>query len=314
MTATSASTLVIDTHHLRKLYGRKLAVSDCTLAVQRGEAFGLLGPNGAGKSTCVKMLLGLVRPSAGGGTLLGAPLGTVAVRRRVGFLPEHFHFQDWLSGAELLHLHGRLLGMEPARLRQRVPALLERVELARQGSKPIREYSKGMQQRVGLAQALLNDPEIIFLDEPTSGLDPLGRLLVRDIIAEQRQRGATVFLNSHLLGEVEVSCDRVAFVKGGRILETRALRAAPAMVTTVHVRARALPADGWGTLGIQGQREAMAEGDMEAWRFELPRPELVPELLRLLVASGAEVHEYTPRRDSLEEMFLRVIGREGEGQ
>ncbi|HEY7837482.1 MAG TPA: ABC transporter ATP-binding protein [Terriglobales bacterium] len=315
------SELAVETHTLRKLYGRKLAVSDCTLAVRRGEAFGLLGPNGAGKSTCVKMLLGLVRPTAGTGQLLGEPLGAVAARRRVGFLPEHFHFQDWLSGTELLHLHGRLLGMEAGRLRQRVPELLERVELGRQGRKPIREYSKGMQQRVGLAQALLQEPDIVFLDEPTSGLDPLGRMLVRDLIAEQRQRGATVFLNSHLLGEVEVSCDRVAFVKAGRVLETRDLRA-PEAVTVVNVRARSVPRDGWGRLGIQGRRQDDASasdpakgGDPpEAWRFELPRPELLPELLRLLVDAGAEVFEYTPRRDSLEETFLRVVGHEGDGQ
>jgi len=309
--------LAVETHTLRKLYGHKLAVSDCTLAVRRGEVFGLLGQNGAGKSTCVKMLLGLVRPTAGTGQLLGAPLGTVAARRRVGFLPEHFHFQDWLSGTELLHLHGRLLGMAADRLRRRVPELLERVELGRQGHKPIREYSKGMQQRIGLAQALLQEPDVVFLDEPTSGLDPLGRMLVRDLIAEQRQRGATVFLNSHLLGEVEVSCDRVAFVKAGRILETRDLRA-PEAVTVVNVRARSVPSDGWGRLGIQGRRQGGDDSGggthTEAWRFELPRPELLPELLRLLVESGAEVFEYTPRRDSLEEMFLRVVGHEGDGQ
>jgi ABC-2 type transport system ATP-binding protein len=223
--------------------------------------------------------------------MLGRPLGDAGARRRVGFLPEHFHFQDWLSGAELLRLHGRLYGMASDALRERVPQLLARVGLENQGDKPLRDYSKGMQQRVGLAQALLNDPEILFLDEPTSGLDPLGRRLVREVIAEQRARGVTVFLNSHLLGEVEVSCDRVGFVKGGRLLEVRDVTAAADGPLEVRVR----------LVGPAGPRLVTHRVAQES---ELPR------LLRELVASGLEVAEFTPLRRSLEEVFLNVVGQQ----
>lgn len=303
--------LAIATAGLSKVYGRKLAVADLRLEVRRGEVFGLLGPNGAGKSTCLKLLLGLVRPTAGGGLMLGRPLGDIGTRRRVGFLPEHFHFQDWLSGAELLRLHGRLFGMAPEVLRRRVPELLERVGLESQGGKPLRAYSKGMQQRIGLAQALINEPELIFLDEPTSGLDPLGRLLVRDIIREQRERGATVFINSHLLGEVEVSCDRAAFVKDGRVLETRALHA-PASdgraPLRLRLRARGVPEAFWRRFALGGRAELL-DGDL--WRLEVVAESAIPELLRELVATGAEVFELAPEPHSLEEVFLRVVGREG---
>jgi len=300
--------LAIETSGLRKVYGRKLALADLSLEVRAGEAFGLLGPNGAGKSTCLKLLLGLARPTAGHGRLLGRPLGDIPTRRRVGFLPEHFHFQDWLSGPEVLRLHGRLFGLAPDLLRRRVPELLERVGLGAQGAKPLREYSKGMQQRLGLAQALVNQPELIFLDEPTSGLDPLGRLLVREVIQEQRQRGAAVFLNSHLLGEVEVSCDRVAFVKDGCLLETRDLRAAAAPSLRLRLRARGVPADFWRRALPRGRADQLP-GD--AWALELAAEDAIPELLRALLAAGAQVYELTPLSLSLEEIFLRVIGRDG---
>src|SRR5580765_8396558 len=218
-------TAAIETHGLRKQFGDKVAVEDLSLVVPRGEVFGFLGPNGAGKTTSLKMLLGLVEPTAGSGTLLGAPLGDRQARGRVGFLPEHFRFQEWLTGRELLHFHGRLFGLGGSRLEARADELLARVDLLDAAHRPVRTYSKGMMQRVGLAQALLNEPRLVFLDEPTSGLDPLGRLLVRDIIKELRDRGTAVFLNSHLLGEVEATCDRVVFVKAGRTVHELSLGA-----------------------------------------------------------------------------------------
>ncbi|MGH7682388.1 MAG: ABC transporter ATP-binding protein, partial [Candidatus Eiseniibacteriota bacterium] len=199
----------IETRGLRKQFGAKTAVEDLSLTVRRGEVLGFLGPNGAGKTTSIKMLLALVRPTAGSGLVLGAPLGDRRTRAQIGFLPEHFRFQDWLTGLELLHLHARLLGLDAREGRTRADALLSRVDLVEAAHRPIRTYSKGMTQRVGLAQALIGRPELVFLDEPTSGLDPLGRLLVRDVIHELRSGGTTVFLNSHLLGEVEATCDRV---------------------------------------------------------------------------------------------------------
>src|SRR5438093_552148 len=214
---------VIETRALRKEFGEKVAVAELSLSVRRGEVFGFLGPNGAGKTTSLKMLLGLARPTAGEGTVLGARLGDRATRARIGFLPEHFRFHDWLTGRELLRFHGQLYGMCGASLEARVDALLERLDLLDASELALRAYSKGMLQRVGLAQAMLNQPELVFLDEPTSGLDPLGRLLVRDVIGELKRGGTTVFLNSHLLGEVEVTCDRVAFVKEGRTIQEMAL-------------------------------------------------------------------------------------------
>src|SRR5229473_8333868 len=224
---TRSSALAIRTRGLRKVFGGKVAVRNLTLDVPQGEVFGFLGPNGAGKSTSVKMLLGLVFPTSGEAEILGRPMGDVKVRSKVGFLPEHFRFYDWLTPAELLKLHGRLYGMSHATLRERVPALLDMVGLTPHREKQLRDFSKGMLQRIGLAQALIHEPELVFLDEPTSGLDPMGRRLVRDIIRAQRERGATVFLNSHLLSEVEITCDQVVFIKEGEVVAGHDLRTHP---------------------------------------------------------------------------------------
>ena len=179
---------------------RRLAVADLSLTITPGGIFGFLGPNGAGKTTSVKLLLSLVAPSGGSGTVLGEPIGHRLTRSRIGFLPEHFRFHDCLTGREFLRFHGRLYGLGGQQLDKRVDSLLERVDLVEAGDVQLRQYSKGMTQRAGIAQALLNDPDLVFLDEPTSGLDPLGRLLVRDLLRELRARGTTVFLNSLCLG------------------------------------------------------------------------------------------------------------------
>ena len=231
---------VIETHGLRKYYGPTLAVADLSLSVGKGEIFGFLGPNGAGKTTSIKMLLALVQPSGGRGQVLGAPLGDRDARARIGFLPEHFRFHDTLSATELLRFHGRLYGLRGADLDARIDRLLTRVDLIDAADRPLHGYSKGMTQRAGLAAALLNDPQLVFLDEPTSGLDPLGRLLVRNIIDELRADGVTVFLNSHLLGEVEATCDRVAFVKRGRVVTDMHLRDGS---TILDLELRVTPAD-----------------------------------------------------------------------
>ena len=210
--------MLIETHDLSKNYGETVAVAGLTLTVGQGEVFGFLGPNGAGKTTTVKMLLGLVAPSAGEARLLGRRPGDPAIMGRVGFLPEHFRFPAWLTAADFLDVHARLYGLSAAERRVRIPKLLARVGLGDRPRSKLGDFSKGMLQRVGLAQALLNDPALVFLDEPTSGLDPLGRREVRDLIHELRAAGVTVFLNSHFLSEVEVTCDRVAIVKRGRIV------------------------------------------------------------------------------------------------
>lgn len=215
--------LAIDAVGLRKEYGGKIAVADFTLQVSEGEVFGFLGPNGAGKTTSVKMLLGLTRPTRGTGDLLGRPIGDLSARAHIGFLPEHFRFHEWLEAAEFLDLHGQLYGMAKAERASEIPRLLELVGLSRRAKTKLSAFSKGMLQRIGLAQALLNRPKLVFLDEPTSGLDPHGRMLVRDIITKLRSEGITVFLNSHFLSEIELTCDRVAFIRNGSIIRVAPL-------------------------------------------------------------------------------------------
>lgn len=298
----------IETHELRKVFGGKVAVEGLTLEVRRGEVFGFLGPNGAGKSTSVKMLLGLVYPTSGSAFVLDRPLGDVGVRASIGFLPEHFRFHDWLTASEFLRAHAGLYGMHGSRVPARVDGLLELVGLAAHGGKKLREFSKGMLQRIGLAQSLLNEPELVFLDEPTSGLDPVGRLLVRDIIREQRERGATVFLNSHLLGEVEVTCDRVGFTKHGRVIEIRSLRHDSEAEMTVEIRASGLSPSALAALNGFAS-SVRADGDV--LRLVLANGDAVPEIVSHLVGAGARIYSVTSRQDSLEELFLRILGSEG---
>lgn len=299
------ATFTIDAAGLKKVYGTRPAVRDLTLKVGRGEAFGFLGPNGAGKSTSIKMLLGLVKPTSGHAVLLGHPVGTRGVRTRIGFLPEHFRFYDWLSASELVTLHGRLYGIAEDVLRRKVPQLLERVGLGAQHAKPIRSFSKGMMQRVGLAQAIVNDPEILFLDEPTSGLDPGGRKLVREIIREQRDRGATVFLNSHLLGEVEQSCDRVAFIREGKIIGEYRMGEWEAGRTEVEIRAKHI-----SSAAMERLKKLVLElrTDGEYLRLRVASQDHLPEIVRCLVEYGAEVYSVAPQHRSLEDLFLEMMG------
>jgi ABC-2 type transport system ATP-binding protein len=302
------TTAAIETHNLRKEYGRTVAVDDLTLQVERGEVFGFLGPNGAGKTTAVKMLLGLAVPTSGAGQLLGQPLGDPETRARVGFLPEHFRFHEWLEAAEFLDVHGQLFGMDRGRRAKRVPELLELVGLAEAADRKLSAFSKGMLQRIGLAQALLPEPEVVFLDEPTSGLDPLGRRLVRDIIRKLRAAGTTIFLNSHLLSEVEVTCDRVAFIKQGRVVRIARLGALVEGLTEVVLRVgRVTPelVEGLGRWGsdvrVDDRRIALSVADEHA----------LPELAQWVVSQGAGLYAMTPQQLSLEELFIRVVEEGG---
>jgi ABC-2 type transport system ATP-binding protein len=299
-------TAAIETNGLRKQFGEKVAVEDLSLRVPRGEVFGFLGPNGAGKTTSLKMLLGLVEATAGSATVLGAPLGDRATRARMGFLPEHFRFQDWLTGRELLRFHGRLYGLGGAALEARADELLARVDLLDAAHGAVKTYSKGMMQRIGLAQALLAKPDLVFLDEPTSGLDPLGRLLVRDIIRELKADGTTVFLNSHLLGEVEATCDRVVFVKAGRAVHELSLSGD---VAGLDVDMRTGPLD-------DGARAALAElgavqpGVDGRMRMRVAALDVLPEIAHRLVGRGVALYEMKAARKSLEAWFLEVMGEE----
>ena len=301
-------TLAITTTHLRKEFDTNIAVRGLTLQVEQGEVFGFLGPNGAGKTTSVKMLLGLVAPTSGQAMLLGAPLGDRAVRAKIGFLPEHFRFHDWLTAHEFLDLHGQLYGMTASHLRERVSELLDLVGLTQFRDKQLCTYSKGMLQRIGLAQALLNNPALVFLDEPTSGLDPVGRRLVRDIIRDLRERGTTVFLNSHLLSEVEITCDRVAFIKHGEVLRVSELKTLVDGATSVTLRASGLTPqviaglNQWGNdVRVDGDHATLTMSDESA----------LPEMTRFLVAQKVEVFAITPQRLSLEDLFIQIVGTDG---
>jgi len=303
-----STTLSIETHHLRKVFGNKIAVADLTLDVRQGEVFGFLGPNGAGKTTSIKMLLGLVAPTGGDGTLLGVRLGDVATRACVGFLPEHFRFHDWLTASEFLHLHGQLYGMSDSSRKTRIPTLLDLVGLAPHSDKKLREFSKGMLQRIGLAQALLNEPKLVFLDEPTSGLDPVGRRLVRDIIRDLKSQGATVFLNSHLLSEVEITCDRVAFIKNGEVIRLAALQTLVDGQTTVELRVGNLTPQLVAGLAQWGQ-DVRADGDHV--HLTVSDEDVLPQVARWVVEQGGALYSMTPQKLSLEDLFLQVVGTDG---
>ena len=301
-------TLAIETNQLRKEYGDTVAVRGLTLDVRRGEVFGFLGPNGAGKTTSIKMFLGLAAPTGGEGYLLGKPVGDISARSKVGFLPEHFRFHDWLTGREFLTLHGQLQQIPEPTLRTRTAELLELVGLTPFSESQLRTYSKGMLQRIGLAQALINEPELIFLDEPTSGLDPVGRRLVRDIIHGLRERGATVFLNSHFLSEVEITCDRVAFIKNGEVVRTNELKNLIDGRTTLTVRAGGLTAEMVTSLRQWGQDIRL---DGEQVSLVVETDEVLPKITRYLVEEGALVYAVVPQRTSLEELFIETVGTEG---
>lgn len=305
----------IDARHLRKEFGDKVAVADLTLTVERGEVFGFLGPNGAGKTTSLKMLLGLIAPTAGEGQVLGAPLGDPRGRMKVGFLPEHFRFHDWLKAGEFLQLHADLYRIPRAVSRRRIPELLDLVGLGEHVHKKLHTFSKGMLQRIGLAQALLNEPALVLLDEPTSGLDPGGRRLVRDVIHDLREQGTTVFLNSHLLSEVEITCDRVAFIKKGEVVHASGLQSLVDGELTVQVRARrptGMDRASWeGVLVGLSRWSPNVRVDGEHISLTLASEADLPTINRYLVEHGAEVYGLTPHKLSLEDLFIQVVGTEG---
>ncbi len=298
----------IQTRSLRKVFGDKVAVEDLTLTVERGEVFGFLGPNGAGKTTSVKMLLSLVKPSSGDGSLFGKPIGDTQVRTRIGFLPEHFRFHDWLNAIEFLTLHSDLYHIPPDVREARIAELLELVGLTPHADKRLREYSKGMLQRIGLAQALLNRPDLVILDEPTSGLDPVGRRLVRDIIRDLSQAGTTIFLNSHLLSEVEITCDRVAFIKHGKVIRISSLKTLVEGELSVEVRARNLTPQAVAGLERWSQNLRL---DGEHLTMTLPGEADLPAVNRYLVEQGVDVYALRPQHISLEDLFIQIVGTDG---
>lgn len=300
----------IETFNLTKIYAsllrrrRLVAVDSLNLRVPTGCVFGFLGPNGAGKTTTIMMLLGSVYPTAGTFRVLGQPISDVSVRRRIGFLPEKFQFHDLLTAEELLWFHGRLAGMDKQALRRHVPEVLEQVGLLERGRSRVREFSKGMQQRLGIAQAILHDPDLIILDEPTSALDPLGRRDVRDLILRLKSRGKTIFLNSHLLSEVEMVCDEVAILRNGRMQRQGGLDMLLQVHPVVDVELRTRSE---GVLEAVRAMATLLSENGTRFTAEVQSEEDIPALARCIVQAGGEVMRFVPRRESLEDLFVRVV-------
>jgi ABC-2 type transport system ATP-binding protein len=296
---------VIVTDNLVKQYGSSVrALKGVSLRVEPGEIFGLLGQNGAGKTTLIKILLGILSPTEGSASLLGLPCGTVAVRSRVGYLPEDHRFPDYHTGASLLDFYGSLLGMPAKARRERIPQVLELVGISGRANSKIRTYSKGMKQRVGIAQALLHEPEVIFLDEPTDGVDPVGRREIRELLQELKAKGVTVFVNSHLLGEVELLCDRVVILDRGSIVRQGTI-------------AELTQRRGTFSLGL-AEGDPMPEALLRQhgyilrpqgiyWEIDLLEGQSIDAVVRLLLDQGLRLRHLVEKRQTLEDLFVQTV-------
>jgi len=303
---------VVVTSELRKVYrtgfwlNQKIeSLKNCSLSVDPGETFGLLGPNGAGKTTLLKILLGIVRPTSGRAWLMGKPIGDRGVKQRIGYLPENPYFYDYLTGWEFLQLTAGLFQIPKSRQRQRIPQLLELVGLSKSAAKKkqLRQYSKGMLQRIGMAQALINDPDVVFLDEPMSGLDPMGRYQIREIILSLKEQGKTIFFNSHVLSDVEKICDRIAILAQGELICIGTLDELLGVATHYQVRGKG------GNIDILQRWVKGLAFEEDSWYGELKgEPQEFIASLRLM---GAQLIEITLARSSLEEFFMQQLQQRG---
>jgi ABC-2 type transport system ATP-binding protein len=295
---------VIETRALRKNYGRIEALRGVSLKVEPGEVFGLLGQNGAGKTTLIKVLLGIAWKTSGDAYLLGRAIGNAAVRQRVGYLPEDHRLPDYHSGWSLMNFYGKLMGLSRGDRRHRASELLELVGLNDRKNSKVRTYSKGMKQRLGVAQAILHDPDIVFFDEPTDGVDPVGRREIRAIMGRLRDDGKTVFLNSHLLGEVELICDRVAIMQRGEIVRegtVEALTRLSGLYVLGLAPGEVFPREEVAKHGYQ----VTACGDL--WEIGLAEGQTIDPVVRLLHTRGLNLRHLVEKRQSLEDQFVEVV-------
>lgn len=309
---TVDQTPVVQTSELRKVYrtgfwlNQKIeSLKNCTLSVYQGETFGLLGPNGAGKTTLLKTLLGIVRPTSGRAWLLGSPIGNAQVKQRIGYLPENPYFYDYLTGWEFLQFTAELFEIPPDIQQQRIPILLDLVGLSKSAArnKQMRHYSKGMLQRIGLAQALINDPELVFLDEPMSGLDPMGRYQIREIILSLKAQGKTIFFNSHVLSDVEKICDRVAILAEGELICSGSLNELLGTTETYHVKGKG------GNLDILKRWVNGLAFERDYWYGQLQgNPQEFLATLRLM---GAQLITMNLERNTLEDFFMQQLEQRG---
>lgn len=295
---------MINTFHLTKQYQGRGGFVDISLSVKEGEVFSFLGKNGAGKSTFLRTLLGLLHSDSGEAYLLGKPIGDPGAREKIGYLPELFSYPEWITGQELMIAQGQLYRMPELRIKERIPEVLELVGMKGHENKKIKEFSKGMKQRIGLGCAILPDTRLIFLDEPTSALDPVGRKHVRDIILHLRDQGHTVFLNTHLLNEAEMVSDRVGIIDKGKLLTVGGLE--ELTISPISVRCTDLSEAVYNWIESKGGRLSIT---LEGFETFLPE-ELVPDLVQTLVESGARVHDVRRKDNMLESLFLQTVGEE----
>jgi ABC-2 type transport system ATP-binding protein len=303
----ASADLPVSATGLHKRYGRTIALRGLDLRVEPGQVVGLLGPNGAGKTTAVKILTGLVRPTAGDASLFGVPVSDPAARRRLGYLPEHFRFPGWLTGRQLLRYHARLAGVDAHRDGTRLDELLAMVGLDGRGDERIAGYSKGMTQRLGLAQALVGRPDLVLLDEPTSAMDPLGRREIRTLIRGLSDQGVAVVLNSHLLSEVELVCDHVVVIDRGRVLRSGTLDEVRTATLELRITLDAVDqrvrdiAEAHGRVVAIDEREILLAAE---------DPDIVPALAADLVNAGARLRALVPLQRSLEDVFVGLVQQE----
>jgi ABC-2 type transport system ATP-binding protein len=304
---TVAASPVVETHGLTKVYQRGVrALDGLDLTVGAGELVGFLGPNGAGKTTAVQLLIGAIRATSGNANVLGRPAGEPAARRWLGYLPEQFQFPGFLTPLDLLDFHGRLLNLERRDRQARARELLRLVGLEDVVKRPMKTFSKGMLQRVGLAQALLGRPTLLLLDEPTSGLDPVGTRNVRDLLLWLREQGVAVLLNSHLLSEVELVCDRVAILNRGRIVAEGPIESIVQPSSAVRLRVRDL--DDAGRLRLREVAPGMRSLEDGWWETQVAGPEDAARIADVIVGAGGRLDALVPVQETLEQAFLRLIG------
>jgi ABC-2 type transport system ATP-binding protein len=297
----------VEIQGLRKVYQQIIAVDDISLVTYRGEAFGFLGPNGAGKSTVVKILTGLVAPTKGTVRMLGQPISNVEARRCVGYLPEFPSFHRWLKARDFLEFHGRLYGLRGTILEKRIREVLAMVGLAGREQQKLGTFSKGMLQRIGLAQALINKPDLVILDELVSGLDPVGQRDMRELLCELKAEGTSIFLNSHLLADVEAICDRVAIINQGRILKVGAPAELFDKKKVLEVRVDHISEELLQRLSAVALTLERAEDDPCCLHIEIQRDEQAADIADIVHGCGARLYTLAPRRLSLEQIFFQTI-------
>lgn len=297
---------IVEVHNAVKHFsrGRIRALDDVSLSVPQGSVFGLLGPNGAGKTTLVKMLLGILFPTSGTAKLFGQPISQPTVRDKIGYLPENHRYPDFLKGNAVLDYYGRFSAVAREVRRKRAPELLKLVGMEKWGTTKIRKYSKGMMQRLGLAVALMNDPELLFLDEPTDGVDPIGRKEIRDLIQQLKAHGKTIFINSHLLSEVELVCDAVAIMNHGKIVVHGSIEQLTTTGHTYRLQTSAIPTGAYAALQNKFSRLETSNGHLQVTVRDYAELNRFIDHLR---QQDIELHAVLPHRHTLEESFFAAI-------